>query len=352
MVAAHETTRPTRVLIVDDSAVMRQTLSHVLSIGAEFDVSIAADPFIAFDKMRRDRPDVIVLDLEMPRMDGLTFLRTLQRAGNGTPVVVCSALTAADAAVEALSLGAFQVVEKPRVGLQDFLREGASDLLDAIRAAAASRRRTAPPGAPIESYAALKRAIQTPIVALGASVGGTEALALVLGRMPSDAPPLLVVQHMPRGFTAAFATRLDGLCALHVTEAQQGEVVRSGHAYIAPGGRHMTLAIGERGARVVRLVDAPPVTRHRPSVDVLFASVARVAGADAVGVLLTGMGEDGADGMVDLKRAGASTLAQDEATSIVFGMPRAAIARGCVDAVVPLSGMFAAILQASGRPNA
>lgn len=348
-----------QVLVVDDSAVVRRVMTAILSRDPDLDVSTAPDPIVALDKMRRERPDVIVLDLEMPRMDGLTFLHKIMTE-DPIPVVVCSSFTGAgtQAALLAMEEGAVEIVTKPQLGVREFLEESAVMLLDAVRAAASARRkdRSAHGSPPIplrsaESGWTARRGVPAPptekLVAVGASTGGTDALRAVLQVLPPDAPGLVIVQHMPERFTRALADRLNRLCAIEVKEAQHGDRVSSGRALIAPGNRH--LALSRRGSHyVVEVTDGPLVSRHRPSVDVLFRSVARVAGPNAVGVILTGMGNDGAQGMVDLKRAGASTIAQDEATSVVFGMPKEAIARGVVDEVLPLPEIASALMQKAG----
>jgi two-component system, chemotaxis family, protein-glutamate methylesterase/glutaminase len=348
-------TRDIHVLVVDDSAVVRQMLAAILVREPGVRVSVAADPLIALEKMRSARPDVIVLDLEMPQMDGLTFLQRVM-ATDPIPVVVCSGLAArgTEAALRAVECGAVAVIEKPRLGVKDFLHDSAIMLRDTVVAAAGARlRRRAPAlvtAAPRPR--ARGRRVDRPVlrtttdkvIALGASTGGTEALRLILEAMPADAPGLLVVQHMPEGFTRAFAERLDRTCQIQVKEAADGDRVLEGRALIAPGQRHLLLE--RSGAQyVVRVVDGPLVSRHRPSVDVLLRSVAAAAGGNAVGALLTGMGDDGAAGLLEMKRQGAVTLAQDEASSVVFGMPRAAIERDAADHVLPLDHMAGALLR-------
>ena len=361
------------VLVVDDSAVVRQAATTILSQDPGMVVTVAADPYIALDKMGRSRPDVILLDIEMPRMDGLTFLRKIMTE-DPIPVVVCSGLAARGTAtaIRALEEGAVEVIAKPQLNVRDFLHDSASTLIDVVREAAEVRvRRRVPsaPPAPLESRRhtadVVLPALASParrrsdrqhaaadlVVAIGASTGGTEALRTILTALPDDAPGIVVVQHMPERFTAAFAQRLDQICGITVKEAVPGDRVVRGQALIAPGNRHLLLH--RHGTQYeVELVDGPRVSRHRPSVDVLFRSVAQAAGPHAVGVLLTGMGDDGAAGLLEMKRGGATTLAQDEATSVVFGMPKEAIERGAVDRVLPLAGMSAAILnvaRSSGR---
>jgi two-component system chemotaxis response regulator CheB len=345
------------VLVVDDSAVVRQALATLL--GARFDVDTAADPIIARRRMERRRPAVIVLDLNMPRVDGLTFLREIMH-DDPIPVVICSAAATrgSAAAMRALEEGAVDVILKPQLGLREFFEESALRLTDTIRAAASARVTRRLPPLPItprhSADAVLKRTVLAPaaggdtIVAVGASTGGTEALRIIIEALPTDAPGMVVVQHMPEGFTAAFAKRLDSLSAVEVKEAAEGDTVARGRVLIAPGDRHLLLRRGSRGY-FVNTVEGPLVSRHRPSVDVLFRSVAQAAGANAIGILLTGMGDDGAAGLSELHTTGATTIAQDEATSIVFGMPREAILRGAAGHVLPLGSIAGAIERFSRR---
>ena len=338
-----------RVLVVDDSAVARQLLSGVLG-AAGMEVAVAAEPYIAMRKMQRWTPDVIVLDLEMPRMDGLTFLRLL-RGERSPPVVVCSGATGdrSDLALKALEEGATEIVARPRVGLRTFFEESSTLVIDAVIAATRVRpwrrqRRTEPPARRSVGVASAPS-----LIAIGASTGGTEAVREVLCGLSSQPPPIAVVQHMPAGFTAAFASWLARSTGLAVKEAAAGDRLIPGVVLVAPGGRHLRLRRGPGGPiaeLVAEIVDGPLVQRHRPSVDVLFSSVASAVGASAVGVLLTGMGDDGVAGMRAMRDAGARTLAQDEASCAVFGMPRAAIQAGVVDQVVPLAGMARAIIPA------
>ena len=342
------------VLVVDDSAVMRQVTAAVLSRDADLTVVPAADPIIALEKMARARPDVILLDLEMPRMDGLTFLRKIMRE-DPLPVVICSGVAGRGTprALEALEAGALDLVVKPQVGVREFLEESAVTLIDALRGAAeAGARRPIERRLTADAILPLRRkppeAPRFPtrrLIALGASTGGTEALAQILSALPPNCPPLAIAQHMPAGFTAAFARRLDTLCAIHVKEAEDGDPLLAGRALIAPGGRHLVIERAVAGYRA-RLLDGPLVSRHRPSVDVLFRSVAQAAGRDAVGALLTGMGDDGAAGLKELHAAGAETIAQDEASCVVFGMPRAAIALGAARRVTPLKDIADAVVSA------
>ncbi len=353
--------RPLQVLVVDDSAVVRQTLSALFALEG-IEAAVAADPYIAMEKMARQRPDVIVLDLELPRMHGLDFLARIM-AEDPIPVVVCSALTGdgTDAAMRALEEGAVAVVTKPKLNIREFLHESAVLFVDAVRGAAQARvdKRRPLAASPRLTADAVLPPRPGPgagvpadrIVAIGASTGGTEALAALLQAMPPDGPGIVVVQHMPEGFTAAFSARLNGLCRIEVREAAAGDRVRPGLALIAPGNRH-ALVRRRADAYEIELSDGPLVSRHRPSVDVLFRSVAQAAGGGAIGVLMTGMGDDGARGLLEMKQAGAATLAQDESSCVVFGMPREAIARGAVDEVVGLDRLPAAILKRAARPAA
>ena len=350
------------VLVVDDSAMVRQVMHAILSTNRMVKVSVAADPLIAWGKMQKDPPDVVITDLEMPRMDGVTFIRKIM-AEMPTPVVVCSGLAArgTELALRALEEGAVEVITKPKVGVRDFLHESAVTLLDAVWSAShaqiARRSRPAlPPVAQVTSPrltadAILPRkgrthsaAAHTGVIAVGASTGGTEALRVLLAALPTDCPPVVIVQHMPEVFTRAFAERLNRECAIEVQEARDGDLLQIGQALIAPGNRHM-LVDRSGGELVARIIDGPLVSRHRPSVDVLFRSVATCVGSKAVGVIMTGMGDDGAQGLYEMKEAGADTIAQDEATSIVFGMPKSAISCGAVDIVVPLEQIANAVLN-------
>jgi two-component system, chemotaxis family, protein-glutamate methylesterase/glutaminase len=354
--------RRLQVLVIDDSAVVRQALTAVLSSEKDIDVTVAADPLIAEQKMTRFRPDVIVLDLEMPRMDGLTFLRKLM-ADDPLPVVVCSsyAESGSDLALRALELGAVDILAKPRVGVRDFLHDSAVILIESVRGAAQARigsSRPPPEPVPRENadviIAAGRGQIETDrIIAVGASTGGTDALRELLAAMPADAPGMVIVQHMPAGFTAAFAKRLAQSSRLDVREAKSGDDVGRGRALIAAGDRHLVLQ--RSGTRyLVEVNDGPLVSRHRPSVDVLFRSVAQTAGKHAVGLIMTGMGDDGAQGLLEMKQAGAATFAQDESSCVVFGMPKEAIARGAADRVLALKDLPAAVLRAAngGEPAA
>jgi two-component system chemotaxis response regulator CheB len=349
-----------RVMIVDDSATVRQVLSAVLAEAPDIEVmAVASDPLFALDKMQRDWPDVLLLDVEMPRMDGITFLKKIM-AMRPTPVVICSTLTEAGTAtaMEALSAGAVSIVTKPRVGLRQFLLDSGEDIVGAVRAAAHARvRRPVPlPAVPPRLSAEAIPDVPTQamhettekVVALGASTGGTQALEAVLTALPQVCPGIVVVQHMPEKFTAAFAARLDSVCEVEVREARTGDRVLPGRVLIAPGGRHMQLT--RSGAQYqVTVLDGPPVNRHRPSVDVLFRSVARCAGANALGVLMTGMGDDGARGLKAMRDAGALALAQDEASCVVYGMPKEAVKLGAVERSVPLAAIPSEIARYGAR---
>ncbi|HYK02568.1 MAG TPA: chemotaxis response regulator protein-glutamate methylesterase [Thermoanaerobaculia bacterium] len=350
---------PLNVLVIDDSAVVRQVMTAVL--GSTMAVTTAADPLIAMTKMETRLPDVIVLDLEMPRMDGLTFLRKLM-AETPLPVVVCSSFAEASSelTMRALQLGAIDVVLKPKVRVGERLTDSAIALVDTVRAAAQARvGRTRSRAASEEGHARLTlapvagsaRATIPQVIAIGASTGGTEVLKHLLDAMPADAPPIVIVQHMPEQFTAAFARRLNETSAMSVREAAPGDVLRRGTALIAPGDRHMTLARRGRDSIGIALHDTPLFNRHRPSVDVLFSSVARTLGNAAAGVLLTGMGRDGAQGLLKMRQAGALTVAQDEASSVVFGMPRVAIEIGAAAKVLPADLIAAALLRAAQGDN-
>jgi two-component system chemotaxis response regulator CheB len=355
--------RRLNVLVVDDSAIVREVMQQILATD-EFAVTTAADPIIATQKLRGVRPDVVILDLAMPRMDGLSFLRTIM-ADDPLPVVVCSALAqlgSADTAMRALAEGAVDIVAKPRMGVRGFLEDSATTLADTLRAAAqatirkrASHRNSRrPPAPPKPAPSAPRFLLSESLVALGASTGGTEALAALLSALPEDAPGVVVVQHMPEGFTEAFARRLNGLSPMRVREAVDGDRIEQGLALIAPGGRH-TMVRQSAGGWQVRVADGPLLSRHRPSIDVLFQSVAEAAGAASVGVLMTGMGRDGSQGLAAMKRRGAWTIAQDEGSCVVFGMPKEAIALGAASEVLPLSRIAAAIVArtvASNQPVA
>jgi two-component system chemotaxis response regulator CheB len=362
--------RKIRVLIVDDSASVRMTLSQIIGSDPDLEVmATAADPYLAVERIRQEVPDVMFLDIELPRMDGLTFLRKIM-SQRPIPVVICSSLAEAgsETLMQALEAGAVDVVTKPRVDTAHFLQESRMRICDAAKAAAHAKFRgiaKAPPP-PInveakltadaiipplsEARAASMRAKQPqtePIICIGASTGGTEALREVLEKLPANSPGIIIVQHMPEKFTNAFARRLNSLCAIEVKEAQDGDIVQAGRALIAPGNQHMVLH--RTGTRYsVSIVDGPHVSRHRPSVDVMFRSASQVAGRNAMGVILTGMGDDGARGLLEMRQAGSYTIAQDEESCVVFGMPKEAIQRGAAAKVVPL-GRVAAEIDLYGR---
>ena len=355
---------PIKVMVVDDSAVVRQVVAGLLGAAPGMQVVAAvADPLLAIERLKQQWPDVIVLDVEMPRMDGITFLRKIM-SERPTPVVICSTLTekGAKTTLEALAAGAVAIVTKPRLGLKQFLNESADELVATVRAAArANVRRLAarsrgeqpPTSAPAKHTADVilapgpaRAMTQTTerVVAIGTSTGGTQALEEVLTALPRVCPGIVIVQHMPEKFTAAFAERLDGLCSIEVREARHNDRVVPGRALIAPGGRHMLLK--RSGAQYfVEVVDGPLVNRHRPSVDVMFRSAAKSAGVNALGVIMTGMGDDGAAGLLEMRNAGARTIAQDEESCVVFGMPKEAIKRGGVERTLPLGAVATEILK-------
>lgn len=358
--------KKTRVLIVDDSASVRQTLTAVLESDPDIEViGAASDPFMAAKKMQEDVPDVITLDVEMPRMDGITFLRKIM-SQHPIPVVMCSSLTEAgsETLLQALEAGAVDVILKPRIGAADHLAEAGKRICQVVKSAAQARvtgirssrravasaptaKLTADAVLPPPSGKAMARTTEM-VVCVGASTGGTEALREMLEKLPANSPGIVIVQHMPEKFTAAFARRLNTICDVEIKEAQDGDPVLRGHVLIAPGDKHMLLE--RQGARYyVSVRNGPLVSRHRPSVDVLFRSAARSAGSNAMGVIMTGMGDDGARGMLEMHQAGAFTIAQDEASSIVFGMPKEAIAHGGVDRVVPLDQLAREILAEDRR---
>ena len=365
-----------KVLIVDDSAVVRQVMAQILGAAPDIEVmAMASDPIYARQKMDKEWPDVITLDVEMPRMDGITFLRQLM-AEKPTPVVVCSSLTGTgtETAMQALEAGAATIITKPQMNVHDFLHDAANDIVTAVRAAAAVNLRNLRPmpatqRATLGAAAAKSTATANPasapkplttaprtamaqtterLVAIGTSTGGTIALEQVLTTLPRVSPGIVIVQHMPAQFTAQFASRLNGLCEIEVQEAKDGQRVLPGLALIAPGGRHMQLT--RSGAYYhVEIKDAPPVNRHRPSVDVLFKSVARHAGSNAMGIIMTGMGDDGARGLKEMFDAGAYTLAQDEASSVVYGMPKEAVKLGAAVRSLPLHEIATAVQQGPPR---
>jgi two-component system, chemotaxis family, protein-glutamate methylesterase/glutaminase len=351
-----EPRRRIRVLIVDDSALVRQLLAEMLGRDPGLEVvGTASDAHIAREKIKSLNPDVLTLDVEMPRMDGLTFLRNLMRL-RPMPVVMVSSLTerGADVTLDALALGAVDYLPKPRVDVAATLRDYTDELIEKVKTAAACRVRALPSGAATvaePSSAAPASRARNPqvrtggcVIAIGASTGGTEAIKEVLRRLPADAPPVVITQHIPKAFSTPFARRMNECSRMTVCEAEDGQQLLAGHAYIAPGDRHLSVA--RNGARYVgRLDDGPPVNRHKPSVDVLFRSVAQSAGRQAMGVLLTGMGKDGAQGLLEMRAAGASTLAQDEHTSVVWGMPGEAVALGAVQQVLSIDEIAGALLR-------
>ncbi len=344
-----------KVLIVDDSALMCQLLTRILASDPKIEVvGTAADPFVAREKIKVLKPDVLTLDIEMPRMDGLTFLEKLMR-GHPMPVVMISSLTSrgADATLRALSLGAIGYVSKPKVDVSSGTIEQAEEIVAMVKAAAQARLRPsgasstahAPPMGKVYTFPATQK-----VVAIGASTGGTEALKELLAPLPADFPGIVIVQHMPEAYTRQFAARLDSLCEIRVKEAEDGDRILAGHALLAPGGHHM--AVVRRGAEsTVHVYKGERVNRHLPSVDVLFSSCARSLGRNAIGVLLTGMGADGAKGMLEMKKAAAFNIAQDESTSVVFGMPREAILLNAVDRVLPLDQIPNALLERLASPS-
>lgn len=357
------------VMVVDDSAVVRKIVGAMLEAAPGIKLLHAvSDPLLAIERMKQQWPDVIVLDVEMPRMDGITFLKKIM-AERPTPVIICSTLTerGAETTMAAMAAGAVSVIAKPKLGLKEFLNESADELVSAVRAAAhVNVRRLGLRAAgsatlaatPLQATAKLtadailppagesRSPLQTTerVVAIGTSTGGTQALEEVLTALPRVTPGIVIVQHMPEKFTAAFAARLNNLCQIQVMEAKHGDRVLPGRALIAPGGRHMLLR--RDGAQYyVDVIDGPLVNRHRPSVDVLFRSVAKHAGANALGVIMTGMGDDGAAGLLEMRKAGARTVAQDEESCVVYGMPKEAVKKGAVERTVPLKAIDREILQ-------
>ena len=338
-----------KVLIIDDSAVVRQTLKKILNSDAEIEViGTASDPYVAASKLKIHIPDVIILDIEMPRMDGLTFLQKLM-SQHPIPVVICSSFTekGADSAIKALELGAIEIIHKQQIGTKQVIEDSRSMICDVIKAAAQVNLSPKPkparphrPSKKLTADAVLAKGnpeaiVHTTekIVVVGASTGGTEALRVFLEALPSDSPGIVIVQHMPKNFTKAFASRLDSYCQVSVKEAENNDAVVPGQVLVAPGNRHVLLK--RRGARYyVEVKDGPLVSRHRPSVDVLFRSAARYGGKNVCGVIMTGMGDDGAKGMAEMKEVGAMNIAQDEATCVVFGMPKEAIKLNAIDAIL------------------
>ena len=346
-----------KVMIVDDSAVVRQVVAQALAADAGIEViGTASDPLFALERMRTIWPDILIIDIEMPRMDGITFLKKIM-AEHPTPVVICSSLAekGAQATFEALAAGAASIITKPKLGLKSFLEDSSNDIIQAVRSAAKANVRAlrpAPSTRPNFTADVMLSAAYNPalarttdqLIAIGTSTGGTQALEAVLTRLPATSLGIVIVQHMPAVFTAMFAERLNSLCQIEVREAQNGDRVHPGRALIAPGGKHMMLK--RNGAQyVVEVADGPLVNRHKPSVDVLFRSVAKFAGANALGIIMTGMGDDGARGLKEMHDAGAKTIAQDEASCVVFGMPKEAIKLGATDLTLPLDQIPAAIIS-------
>lgn len=358
-----------KVFVVDDSAVVRQALAHMLAGNAEVElIGSAPNPLLAMEAMRRNPPDVLLLDIEMPGMDGLTFLRQIM-ASNPIPTVICSTLSTegSKVALEALSAGAVAVLAKPKLGLRQHLDDSRHEMIQTLKTAARARPRAkhAMPSVAaraIGTGSGAQNTLQsrTPVlsgvhafamnkpVVVGSSTGGTQALELVLTSLPADAPGIAITQHMPEKFTAMYAQRLNGICAMNVREAKDGDRLERGVALIAPGGLHMQL-MKANGQYYVKVIDGPPVNRHKPSVDVLFKSAAECAGRDALGIIMTGMGDDGARGMKTMHEAGARTIAQNEETCVVFGMPKEAIKLQAVDDILPLESIARAILQFDSR---
>lgn len=346
-----------RVLIIDDSAMVRQVLTDILSSDPDIQViGCASDPYIAANKMREEIPDVITLDVEMPKMDGVTFLKKIMQQ-HPIPVVICSSLTGnrSETTMKVLEYGAVEVIQKPEIGTKEFLRDSAIKICDCVKAASMvkvnkifktkeiMKKLTADAILPKATNNAMVKTTEK-VVAVGASTGGTEALRVLFEGLPMDCPGIVVVQHMPENFTKAFAKRLDSLCQPTIKEASNNDTVLRGQILIAPGNHHMLLK--RSGAKYyVEIKDGPLVSRHRPSVDVLFRSAARYAGNNAIGVIMTGMGDDGAKGLLEMKEQGAFTIAQDEATSVVFGMPHEAIKLNAVDAVLPLDKIATTLLR-------
>ncbi|QDQ88191.1 chemotaxis response regulator protein-glutamate methylesterase [Alcaligenaceae bacterium SJ-26] len=347
----------TRVMIVDDSAVVRKVVSQAISREPAIEViGTAQDPIFALQRLQHEWPDVFIVDIEMPRMDGLTFLKKIM-AERPTPVIICSSLAAqgTQVAMEAIAAGAVSIITKPKLDLKAFLEDASNDIVSAIKAAArvnmSALRKLQTPAQPVapkyDAGAVLGLSSHKgeqmygtthKLIAIGTSTGGTQALEAVLTRLPRVCTGLVIVQHMPEKFTALFAERLDSLCQIEVREARDGDRVRNGLALVAPGGRHML--VRRSGAQYcVEVRDGPLVNRHKPSVDVLFRSVAQVAGKNALGIIMTGMGDDGARGLKEMHEAGARTLAEDESTCVVYGMPKEAVRMGGVDKVLPLDRM-------------
>ena len=351
-----------KVFVVDDSAVVRQALQHMLAGQPDIElIGSAPNPLIAMPAIQKNRPDVLLLDIEMPGMDGLTFLRQIM-AGTPIPTVICSTLSTdgSKVALEALSAGAVAVLAKPKLGLKQFLEDSRREMIQTLKAAAQAKprqRSAASSAAAAGAKGVVPRpavlsgvhafAMNKPVV-IGSSTGGTQAIECVLLALPADAPGIAITQHMPEKFTAMYAKRLDGICAMNVREAKDGDRLERGLVLIAPGGLHMQLRKAS-GQYFVHVMDGPPVNRHKPSVDVLFKSAAECAGRDIMGIIMTGMGDDGARGMKVLHDGGARTIAQNEDTCVVFGMPKEAIKLQAVDEILPLESIARAILQFDSR---
>jgi two-component system chemotaxis response regulator CheB len=345
-----------KVLIVDDSAVVRRVLSNIISSDPGLEVmATASDPFVAAEKIAHEKPDVMTLDIEMPRMDGLTFLQKIMEQ-HPIPVVIISSLAGSgtETAMKALESGAVDIIEKPQLGTKEYLEDASVFICDAVKAASQAKPSHVRAPLPISSKLSADAVIQKSgakamlkttekVIVVGASTGGTEAIAEFLTSMPMDSPGIVIVQHMPEKFTAAFSKRLDSICAISVKEAEDNDTVIRGRALIAPGNKHMLLK--RSGARYyVEVKDGPLVSRHRPSVDVLFRSAASYAGKNAVGVIMTGMGDDGAQGMKEMKDAGSFNIAQDEHSCVVYGMPKEAVKAGGVDVSLPLRSIAGKVL--------
>jgi len=348
-----------KVIIVDDSALVRQSLTEIFAETNDIDVvAVASDPYVAVEKLRQFEPDVIILDVEMPRMDGITFLKKIM-SQHPMPVVICSTLVGdhSESQIKALEYGAVDIILKPTLGLREFVREGKTRICDAVRGAALAKVKKLAGKERVKQKLTADAVMRSgpsramsetteKIIVIGASTGGTEAVRSVLESMPLNCPAIAVVQHMPEGFTRSFAERLNRECQIRVKEAENNDTLIRGHALIAAGNRHML--IKRSGARYyVEVKDGPLVSRHKPSVDVLFRSTASYAGQNAVGAILTGMGDDGASGLLEMREAGAMTFGQDEASSVVYGMPRVAYERGGVKQQLPLDQMTAALLKAA-----
>ena len=342
----------TKVLVIDDSALIRSILTEIINCQKDMEVvGVAPDPIFARDLIKQTNPDVITLDVEMPKMDGLEFLEKLMRL-RPTPVIMISSLTekSSEITMRALELGAVDFVTKPKLSIQSGMLEYTQLIADKVRIAARAKLKSRSVPSALHDQNHILPSMKNPLLSsekliiIGASTGGTEAIKHFLMRMPNDCPGILITQHMPEGFTTSFAKRLDGLCKISVCEAKSGQRILPGHAYIAPGHSHLLLA--RSGANYVTQLDqSAPVNRHRPSVDVLFRSAAINAGKNAVGVIMTGMGKDGAEGMLEMKNAGAYNFAQDEASCVVFGMPREAIAIGATNEVLPLNELSSKVMQ-------